>query len=290
MDDNRITSTDFNYDAYTGGSSSSDSGVTSSDFDYDVYSGASAMEYLRQENERKAEERKRAQKTDAELRREEYEKKFAGMSADELFGMPEKKKKPEDDFSDFFDADEIERQREHQKRMEQELRQKKVKLESMMPGEDTPSSQPEEDKRSEGVQDALEMMAREKYRRDQSMEHYRDYRGRYYRRRHSEFFLLSSLLGYGTGKKYGYGEYDEFDNAVAVYIIFFFLGSIAGGVLSGMRIGIGLICGAIAGAAASFVRRNGVEKQPFGEAMANTRFELIGIGVAAIVGLILEFA
>ena len=92
MDDNRITSTDFDYDAYTGGSSYSDSNITSSDFDYDVYSGKSAMEYLRQENERRREALRQAKKSVAELKREEYENKFAGMSADELFGMPKKKR------------------------------------------------------------------------------------------------------------------------------------------------------------------------------------------------------
>lgn len=194
-----ISSEDFNYDAYTGGSSSSGSGVTSGDFNYDVYSGSSAMEYLRQENERKHEEKVRASKSAAELKREEYEKKFAGMSADELFGMPEKKKKPEDDFSDFFDADEIERQREKLREFENE-KKPDIKIETMMPGEDTPSSQQPDQRYKDGVTEINALLASQRIRREKRDEYYRStgkrrYR-RAYRRGYYSYYPLAYLFSY----------------------------------------------------------------------------------------------
>lgn len=196
MDNNGITSDDFNYDIYTGGSgsgSSSDNGVTSTNFDYDVYSGSAAKEYLRQQNEREREERERSKKTAAELRREEYEKKFANMSADELMAAPVKKKKPEDDFSDFFDGDEIQRRQEELKKMEQE----KIDLpemENMQPGEDSPSSETTVGKNQASIQDAYAMMARARMQRERAEERRQTLGGyggrRYYRRRYSPIYLL----------------------------------------------------------------------------------------------------
>lgn len=294
MDDNRITSTDFDYDAYTGGSSYSDSNITSSDFDYDVYSGKSAMEYLRQENERRREALRQAKKSVAELKREEYENKFAGMSADELFGMPKKKKNNEDDFSDFFDADEIERQREHQKRMEQELKAKMPKVENMMPGEDTPSSQQVQNERyNEGIQTAAEMMAHQRIRREIEDEHFREYRRRgrlngYGR----EVRMISSLFGVRTGggyyRRYS-GESSELDKALSFYFISFIIGAVLGGLLFGAaHIGLIIVSGAVGGALGGFIKRNGIERQSVGEAVANSRLELAIIGVAVVIGLIIE--
>jgi hypothetical protein len=294
MDDNRITSTDFDYDAYTGGSTSFDDDVTSGDFNYDVYSGSNAMEYLRQENERKAEERKRAQKTEAELRREEYEKRFAGMSADELFAMPEKKKQ-EDDFSDFFDADEIQRQREYMKRYEQE-KIPKPKVESMMPGEDTPSSEaPHNEKYAQGMQTAAEMMAHGRIRRELDDEHYREYRrSRYYGGYSRDIRFISSLFGLGSRSYYHYrryGETTEFDKALSWYFVWFLVGALLGGFFFGaVHIGLIILSGAFSGAVGAVIRRNGIQKMPIGEAIASSRLELIGIAIAAIVGLIIELA
>lgn len=294
MDDNRITSTDFDYDAYTGGSSYSDSNVTSSDFDYDVYSGKSAMEYLRQENERRREALRQAKKSVAELKREEYENKFAGMSADELFGMPEKKKNNEDDFSDFFDADEIERQREHQKRMEQELKAQMPKVENMMPGEDTPSSQQVQNERyAEGIQTAAEMMAHQRIRREIEDEHFREYRRRgrlngYGR----EIRTVSSLLGFGSGGYYGrHGEVTDFDKAMMWYIAWAVVsGALAGYFFGTVHIGLMLICGAVGGVIGAVIRRNGIQNQPIGEALTNSRLELVLLAIVVVIAVVIEFA
>ncbi|MBR6872939.1 MAG: hypothetical protein IKN17_05480 [Ruminococcus sp.] len=80
--------------------------ITSDNFNYDEYSGVDTSEYLRQANEQKRMERERAGKTEAELKREVYEKRFSGMSADEIFSTPAPKKKPpQEDYSDFFNSD-----------------------------------------------------------------------------------------------------------------------------------------------------------------------------------------
>ena len=128
--------------------------ITSGNFDYDVYSGENAKEFLRQENERKQQERERASKSAAELKREEYEKRFAGMSADDIFGMPspKKKKRPEEDFSDFFNSDAAAKQAEKAKAAKEQSesasrQQDGPRLENMMPGEDTPSSSQAVDQR-----------------------------------------------------------------------------------------------------------------------------------------------
>ena len=159
-----------------------DSRITSTDFDYDVYSGSSAQEYLRQENERKRKEREDAGKSAGMRKREEYEKRFAGMSPDELFGSPVKKNKPEeDDFSDFFDADEIERQKEKVSQFEKEVHSA-PKVENMMPGEDEPSSQPQGMSREDALQAASIMIAHGTAQREwEDRRFHGTRRSRYYR-------------------------------------------------------------------------------------------------------------
>ncbi|MBR1739563.1 MAG: hypothetical protein IJ737_04645 [Ruminococcus sp.] len=62
--------------------------ITSDNFDYDLYSGGSAKELMDEYERFQKEEELKAKKEEAELRRAQYEEKFKGMSADELFGMP----------------------------------------------------------------------------------------------------------------------------------------------------------------------------------------------------------
>ena len=291
MDDNKITSNDFDYDVYTGGSTNTDN-VTSGNFDYDVYSGSSAMEYLRQENERKREERQRANKSAAELKREEYEKKFKGMSADDLFGMPEKKKKPEEDFSDFFDADEIQRQQEKLR----EFREKKdplPKVENMMEGEDSPSSEPQDDKYKRGLEEANALLAQQRIRSDiqrERMEEYHRYGGfgGYSYRRGSAMRAYSLMTGRSPH------EANEIDRAFSWYLISFIIGALlcyaCDKVLFHIPVGLYLVGGAVFGALGSFVRHNGVDREPAGEAFSHCIFEIVAIFAALIAALIIEFA
>ncbi|MBQ7186783.1 MAG: hypothetical protein IJR91_04045 [Ruminococcus sp.] len=189
---------DENYGSMTGGITGGDQ-ITSTDFDYDVYSGQNAQDYLRQENERKRKEREDAGKSAGMRKREEYEKRFAGMSPDELFGMPVKKKKPEDDFSDFFDADEIERQKEKVSQFEKEVHSV-PKVESMMPGEDTPSSQPSGMTRDEAMQAAAVMFAHGAAQRERDDQRYHNMgRTRYYRGWFYQELLNGILDAIGVG-------------------------------------------------------------------------------------------
>lgn len=298
MDDNKITSTDFDYDVYTGGSSESDTdspAVSSTDFDYGVYSGENAMEYLRQENERLRLERERSKRSEAELRREEYEKKFSGMSADEIFAAPPKKKeKPKEDFSDFFSSDAAEKAQQKQERKRQEEIQKQqeppkpAEVETMLPGEDEPSSLPYDD--GSARESVLEMEARLRIRTELAQERRQQLsrRGqrRYYRRRPG--LLLFTML---FGDRFG--DLDEAEQAFSWYIFWFFVSAAVGGIILaltiGFRLGLMLICAAIGGAIADIFKRCRYDGLPFAEAVSDSRYELIGIGIAAIIGMILEF-
>ena len=287
MDDNKITTNDFNYDIYSGGSTDNgSSGVTSSDFDYDVYSGTNAMEYLRQENERKRAEREQANKSEAELKREEYEKKFRNMSADELFAAP-KKKKPEDDFSDFFDADEIERQREHQKKMEEELRSTRTTVENMMPGEDDPSSQPLDSGRAQAIETVAEMMAHGAFQREREMDSY------HYAMRHrnsSGWFLRQITDAIFDSLCVGEKGRSVMD-AITWYIAFFVAGSLLYVPYSYLKFGklksMFLVWGAASGLAAAFVRRFFLEKDSFLKSLVNCTIEflILVVLVVLVIGL-----
>lgn len=289
MDENKdglsdgITSNDFDYDIYSGGSAPN-TGVTSGDFNYDVYSGSSAMEYLRQENERKREERARANKTEAELKREEYEKRFAGMSADEIFGMPQKKKKPEDDFSDFFDADEIERQQEKVRQFEAEVQAAKAAqakqtqsgqnqgmphLENMMPGEDTPSSQPKGMSRAEAMEQAAVMMAHRSFEREREDRRYHgSRRNRYYSNWIFNEIMSSILDSLGVGEK---GR--AFMDWLTWYLMWFVGGGMIYGIYSFARYQkmslYFLVWGAVGGLVGGFVRRFFMERDTFLKAIVN---------------------
>ena len=62
--------------------------ITSNDFDYDIYSGGSAQEAIREYREREKAEAEKAKHEAAEKKKAEYRKRFEGMSADELFEQP----------------------------------------------------------------------------------------------------------------------------------------------------------------------------------------------------------
>ena len=62
--------------------------IISTDFNYDIYSGGNAKKYLDEYNARKKQEAEENAKTDAERKRDEYRRRFEGMSADEIFEQP----------------------------------------------------------------------------------------------------------------------------------------------------------------------------------------------------------
>ena len=288
--ENDITSNDFDYDIYSGGSDHSSIGadVTAGDFDYDVYSGRNAMEYLKKQNEAEAEQRRRASKSAAELRREEYEKKFAGMSADELFGMPEKPKKPEDDFSDFLDADEIERQQEKVREFEQS-KQTLPKVESMMPGEDDPSSVSPDLHTDEALEKVNVMLAHARFQREREDQIYHNLgRRRYYRNRSTGalFQLLFSAFNLSDHVQYNV-------EAVFLYSVAFML---CGGGYSVYcrvkRLSIGpmlLRWGTLGGAVIGIIRRYHDDGDTFLEAIKHSMIELVLLGIAGIVVLAAAF-
>lgn len=283
MDDRKITSNDFDYDVYTGGSSSSGSeDVTSGNFDYDVYSGSSAMEYLRQENERKRQERERARKSEAELRREEYEKKFAGMTADEIFAQPKKKK--EDEYADFFSSTAAKKEAEKDKLREETPL---PKVENMMPGEDDPSSQPRDEKYRAGVTAAAEMIARQRIRSEFAQEHWERARHSYYRRRRSPLTLIMA-------DRYTGGDEYEIDKAFAWYMLWFGVGCAIGYAVNKFMFSIPmagyLIFGGVGGVLSGIVKHNGLEHQPLGGAVSQSKIEIIAFVVLMIVALGLEFS
>ena len=167
--------------------------IISTDFNYDIYSGGNAKKYLDEYNARKKQEAEENAKTDAERKRDEYRKRFEGMSADEIFAQPAKKKKPEDDFSDFFDADEIERQKEKVREFEQEQNPLPT-LENMMPGEDSPSSEAPEDHTAEALEYVEEMMAHSRIQRAHQDEMMHNLGHRRYYRRTFQMYAIESLL------------------------------------------------------------------------------------------------
>ncbi len=291
MDDNKITSGNFDYDIYSGGSSDAgDSNITSQDFDYDVYSGSSAMDYLRKENERLQEERRQASKSSAERRREEYEKRFAGMSADELFGMPEKKD-PETDFSDFFDDDAAKRQADKEARKKRQP-ESEVRVENMMPGEDTPSSPPPEDEKyTAGIQTAAEMMARQRMRREFADEEYRSRRRRRFFGPSPELRLMTGLT---TGRYHSYGEYSEVDKAVMWYLVWFAVGAGLGYAakkyLFSFPLPFLLVCGAVGGFLGAVIKHNGLEKIPIGQTIPECKLEIAGVFIALIAAIMIKLA
>ncbi len=285
MDDNRdITSTNFDYDAYSGGS---DNSVTSSSFDYDVYSGKNAMEYLKKQNEAEAEKKRQANKTAAELKREAYEKKFAGMSADELFGMPEKKKEPEEDFSDFFDADEIERQQQKIREFEQE-KHTVPKLESMMPGDDSQSSAAPESHTVDALEKVNIMMSHARFQREREDQIYRNLgRTRYHRSRSTGAFfqLLFSSMDLSDSAEYR-------AQAIITYIMGFIIAGAGYGTycrITHREIGaMLLIWGALGGAIAGIIRRIS-EEETFIEAIKHSIIEFVLLGVAGLIWLAAAF-
>ncbi len=170
--------------------------IISTDFNYDIYSGGNAKKYLDEYNAQKKHEAEEAAKSDAERKRDEYRRRFEGMSADEIFEQPSlsaKKKKPEDDFSDFFDADEIERQKEKVREFEQEQNPLPT-LENMMPGEDSPSSEAPEDHTAEALEYVEEMMAHSRIQRAHQDEMMHNLGHRRYYRRTFQMYAIESLL------------------------------------------------------------------------------------------------
>ena len=264
---------DENYGSMTGGITGGDQ-ITSTDFDYDVYSGRNAQDYLRQENERKRKEREDAGKSAGMRKREEYEKRFAGMSPDELFGMPVKKKKPEDDFSDFFDADEIERQKEKVSQFEKEVHSV-PKVESMMPGEDTPSSQPSGMTRDEAMQAAAVMFAHGAAQREWDDQRYHNMRRtRYYRGWFYQELLNGILDAFGVGDK---GRYIV--RRILCYLAFFGLALSIYAIYSQARYhkisSMGLIWGAAGGVVGGLACQFFGERNTFLKSLVNVLFEVI---------------
>ncbi len=257
--------------------------IISTNFDYDVYSGGSAMEYLKQENERKRQERERAKKSAGELKREEYEKKFAGMSADEIFGMPEKKQPKEEDYSDFFDDDAAVRQAQKDKEIKEEPL---PTIENMMPGEDDPSSQPPDEKYRAGIETAAAMMAQSRIRREKAEERRMYYHGGYgrYRRRSSLFSPLGYPLGYRSFTS-SRREISSTENAIYWYFGFAMLGVLVA-VVASLPIGMTLLVCTGLGALGSVIRRMSLLGMNIVEAISSSWIELaivIPVGIFAIV-------
>ena len=259
-----------------------DSEITSSDFDYDVYSGGSAMEYLKQENERKKREREDAGKTAGMRKREEYERRFAGMSADELFDDRPKKKKPEDDFSDFFDADEIERQQKKVKEFEEQVHPA-PKVESMMPGEDTPSSQASGMTREEAMEKAAVMMAHGAFQREREERRFHNMRRSRYGRSVFYGYIFESILDSLNVSD----KSREIIGRVIMYIFFFFVGVSLFAVYSfavhHKLTSFAVLWGAVGGAVGGFLTRFIGERDTFLKALVNSVIELILLALAAVV-------
>ncbi|MBR6045640.1 MAG: hypothetical protein IKP47_08405 [Ruminococcus sp.] len=271
------------------GAIANDDEIVSSDFDYDVYSGGSAMEYLRQQNEREREERERAKKTEGELRREEYEKRYAGMSADEIFGMPEKKKPKKEDFSDFFDDDAA--LREAERRAHPDPERGMPKVESMMPGEDSPSSAPSEEelRQQEGRAAAAELLAHERFRLEREKEAFERRRTGYSYGRYGHRSAERAFFGMATGRYNDNSDFNaEIEKAFWWYVLWFAAG-VGLGFLIKASSGLKIILGGVMGAVGSFVRHNGIEKKSAAESFHSIVFELIGLGLAIIFGIVIEF-
>ena len=281
-----------------------DSKITSTDFDYDIYSGGSAMEYLKQENERKKREREDAGKSEGMRKREEYERRFAGMSADEIFNdAPKKKKKPEDDFSDFFDADEIERQQEKVRKFEEDVRRAKAaqqaeqaqsgegtlpQPEGMMPGEEEPSSQPRGMTREDAMEAAAVMMAHRTFEREREERRYHNMRRSRYRRSMFEglfFEWLLDSLNAGDKTKRSIAR-------VIYYIAWFFLGALIYGVYSYARFRkltpYAVIWGAVGGLAGGFIQRFFREEDTFLKALVNCIVEFVLLAIAVVLVLVVK--
>lgn len=272
--------------------------IISTNFDYDVYSGGNAKKYLDEYNEQKRLERKRAEeaakeasKTDAERKKDEYRRKFEGMSADELFDTPVKKSAavqepaPEELLDDDAAA-----------HIPPEIELSELPtLENMMEGEDSPSSVPPDQKLREeryaaGVAEANEMIAAARYRRDrQSMMYGRSKGlGLGYPLGYSSFTSGRSRLGYRRYRFGGRRFNSREERALYIYVSCVFLGAFLAVSLQ-MPFGMIFLVGGAAGAVSSVIRRMIENGLSLAEAIAESRLSLILAGVAAIVGILFSF-
>lgn len=266
--------------------------IISTDFNYDVYSGGNAKKYLDEYNAQKKREREEAAKSDAEKRRDEYRKRFEGMSADELFDQPfaekhDPKPEPQPSPEELLDDD---------AGIKNELPELTdlPTLEPLMDGEEEPDSlSPDQklktERYNEGVAQVNEMLASARYRRDyQSMIYGRSRGlGLGYPLGYSAF-TNRGRLGYRRYRMGGRRFNSREERAAYIYFTCVMLGVLLALSLQ-MPFGMYFLLGGAAGAVSSVIRRMVEHGHSLSEAIAASRLSIIVAGVAALLGIFFSF-
>ncbi len=270
-----------------------DRNITSDNFDYDMYSGGSAKELLKEYEEQQRLEKEAAEKQAKEQKKERYRSKYSSLSADELFDTPRISKNaenvpPYDGRASQYGAQTYTQGSAQYDDMfaDTSVRQQKNTGEKPRPAgygrrnPDVDTGFKYDPNLYGGDQDAMdkvaEMMAHE---RAQLRRNELDRQ----RRRNAGMGFYSYR---GRGLYMTDEEYGEFTRESAWYLLWF-IGGICVARLLSLPLTLYLVTGSVVAYVGALVKRNGIEKMSMADAVANSRKELLCIVGAVVLTLLM---